>query len=224
MSIKACIFDLGETLMSIPSGEDEEIRLSKLLNIGANEVRTVVSQICESYPGQSLEAFYERFDEVVNPLKDKALEAGIRVAWHECIQSARLSYGALDFLDALRASGKQLALVSNTPPFSHLIIDRLDLRRRFDVVVFSCDVGFSKPDPRIFRIVLSTLGVGAQEVVVFGDRIRTDILAGAILGTRSILVETRARKVIEDGRSYVDAIVPNLPAVFSTKFYSEELL
>jgi FMN phosphatase YigB (HAD superfamily) len=76
-----------------------------------------------------------------------------------------------------------------------------------------------KPDPRIFRAALDRLGVHAHDAVIVGDKIRTDILGGAILGMRSILVEERLRRSVENGQTYVDAIIPRLQDIFETETF-----
>ncbi len=44
-----------------------------------------------------------------------------------------------------------------------------------DVKVASVDVGFRKPDPRIFRLTLDRLGVNPREAMMVGDDPNTDI-------------------------------------------------
>lgn len=224
MKLDAWLFDLGNTLMAIPEEHDEELRLCEILGYTDTEtVRSIIYRLCDKYPSQSVDDFLDRFDSAVNPNADLSKRAALRGAWLRSVEAAQLKDGAWKLLDDLRASGKKLALVSNTPPTSRIILDRLQLRERFDRIVFSCDVGFLKPDPRIFKCALDALGVPPERSVIVGDKIRTDILGGAILGMRSILVEERLRQVIENGQNYVDAIVPRLLDIEQTQLYRESI-
>ena len=117
----------------------------------------------------------------------------------------------------------KLGLISNTPPTSYIILEKLNLLNRFDIVVFSCDTGYLKPDPRIFSIALEKLNVLPNETVIVGDKIRTDILGGAILGMNSILVEERFKYLIENNQNYVNEIVPNLLEIKNTKLFKSSL-
>ena len=222
MGLDAWIFDLGNTLMAIPDEHDEELRLCEILGYADTEtVRSIIYRLCDKYPRQSVEDFLNRFDLATNPKGDLKIRDALRSAWLQSVEAAQLKDGAWKLLDDLRVAGKKLALVSNTPPTSQIILDRLHLRERFDQIIFSCDVGFLKPDPRIFKCALDALGVPPECSVIVGDKIRTDILGGAILGMRSILVEERLRQVIENGQNYVDAIVPRLLDIEQTRLYRE---
>lgn len=220
MQVHAWVFDLGNTLMSIPDRCDEEACLQRLLGYhDMDQVRSVVYRTCHRHQGQTSDEFVQRFCEAVNPDGAPDIERLVRDIWAASIEAAEVKPYAYTLLDQLRKKGMKLALVSNTPPTSHPIIDSLHLRERFDTVVFSCDVGFLKPDPRIFRVALDRLGVEAESSVIVGDKIRTDILGGAILGMRSILLECRLRQMIENGQNYVDAIVSKLEEIETTELY-----
>jgi len=52
----------------------------------------------------------------------------------------------------------------------------------------SVEVVVGKPSPIILEVALQTLGVGANDCVIVGDRIETDILMGKRLGLATVLV------------------------------------
>jgi len=66
---------------------------------------------------------------------------------------------------------KTLALVSNFdhPPFVYDAVHTSGLEKFFETVVVSGDVGFKKPDPRIFHLALQRTGLQPEEVVYVGD-------------------------------------------------------
>jgi putative hydrolase of the HAD superfamily len=70
-----------------------------------------------------------------------------------------------------RRSGGRTAFLSNSGPevMARVRGDRA-LEARFDAVVISCEVGLSKPDPRIYQLCLDRLGLAARETLFVDDR------------------------------------------------------
>jgi beta-phosphoglucomutase len=78
--------------------------------------------------------------------------------------------GASDLLPALRAAGFRLAVGSSGPPANvDLVLDRLGGRDLFDAVVSGTDVVRGKPDPQVFLLAASRLGVVPDRCVVVED-------------------------------------------------------
>lgn len=209
------------TLVETPDAFDEEKRIASALGYqDEDKVRSVVYRICEKFLKQTPEEFLERFETSVNINADHRLGAKLRDIWMESVVNSKLKPDVCELLDEMRQAGLKLTLVSNTSPVSYLIIDRLELRERFDAVVFSCDTGYLKPDPRIFQTALRLTSAEPKETVIVGDKIRTDILGGKILGFKSILIESRARTITENNQNYVDAIVPKVADIRQLELYN----
>ncbi len=78
--------------------------------------------------------------------------------------------GLLPFLDALAAAGVPLAIASAAPVLNRaLVLDGLDLRRRFAKIIGAEDARRGKPFPDIFLAAASALGVPPEECVAFED-------------------------------------------------------
>jgi putative hydrolase of the HAD superfamily len=93
-----------------------------------------------------------------------------------------------EVLDALRARGLRLGVISNWDTRLPELLRQLDLARRFDVVVYSSAVGVEKPDSRIYRRALRELGVEPRASLHVGDS-RLEDLEGAIAaGMRALLL------------------------------------
>lgn len=103
---------------------------------------------------------------------------------------------ALEVLTKLKSMYK-LAVICNatTATLERVkeILRDADILHFFDAVVVSTDVGYSKPDERIFQIALKKLGVKPQEAIMVGNRISTDILGGNKTGMKTILIEWNNR-------------------------------
>jgi len=78
--------------------------------------------------------------------------------------------GVIDKLLVAKERGLGLAIASSSNRewvVGHL--ERLDLRRYFDVIHTSDDVERTKPDPTLFNLALDSLNLKPQEAVVFED-------------------------------------------------------
>ena len=68
------------------------------------------------------------------------------------------------------------------------VVRRIGLDPYIDVAMISQEVGFSKPDPRMFTTALERAGCAPQEAVMVGDRLDNDIAPAKRLGMRTIWI------------------------------------
>ncbi|MGA7173658.1 MAG: HAD family hydrolase, partial [Candidatus Dormiibacterota bacterium] len=93
-------------------------------------------------------------------------------------------------LAQLKEQGIRLALCSNAPFPSrqmHEQLERFQLVGYFDAVLFSSEIGWRKPDPRIFAEMLHRLGLPARSVWFIGDEWEADIKGATAAGIKAIL-------------------------------------
>lgn len=100
--------------------------------------------------------------------------------------------GLGDALDAFRATGGKVAIVSNSEGMLAALFERLGIARHFDLVADSGLLGIEKPDPRIFQYVLERFGVGPEAAVHLGDIVATDVLGARAAGIRHALLDPYA--------------------------------
>ena len=87
-----------------------------------------------------------------------------------------------------RLSGYRHVVVSNHVPELPSLVTALGLS--FDAVVTSAEVGWEKPNPRIFRVALDAAGVAARDAWMVGDNPVADVAGAEAAGIRAILVRT----------------------------------
>jgi HAD superfamily hydrolase (TIGR01549 family) len=92
-------------------------------------------------------------------------------------------------LAALRASGLRMVVVSNANGTLRAHLDRLDMTRRFDVVLDSADEGVEKPDPRFFEIALEKSGAAKDTTIHVGDLYYVDVMGARSAGLRGVLLD-----------------------------------
>jgi len=105
------------------------------------------------------------------------------------LELTRLKEGAREAVKHL-SNGYSLILVSN---LSYARMGREVLRRNgllnyFSGVLFSDEVGFRKPHPKIFQLALEIAGSDPSECVMIGDELEDDMLGAKKLGIKTIWV------------------------------------
>lgn len=97
----------------------------------------------------------------------------------------------LDVLDAL-AGNYRMGLVTNgAANIQRNKLIKGGLENRFRPIVISGEQGVGKPNPELLRIALRKLRHKAEEVVMVGDRLDTDIQMAHAAGRKSIWVNRR---------------------------------
>lgn len=102
----------------------------------------------------------------------------------------RVPEGLVGALDAIRADGWNVGVVSNSEGRLAELFERLGIARLFDVVIDSARVGLQKPDPRIFHCATEALGVRPDEAVYLGDIPAVDVDGAHAAGLSAILIDT----------------------------------
>lgn len=74
-------------------------------------------------------------------------------------------------------------------------VSRTGLGRYIDVVLTSDRLGVAKPDPRVFVLACSRLGVPPHAAVYVGDRLEVDAVAAAAAGLRGIWLNRKGGAV-----------------------------
>ena len=206
--IEGIIFDLGKTLMYIPEEYNFENKIADLINWSSEKVEIYIYDLCHKNLNLSAKEFIELiYDKLGSNISFKNK---LRKACWDSVINAKLQHDAEECLRTLKNRGFKLTLISNTSPLSKIRIQELGIKKYFDHIVFSCDIGYLKPDPRIFLHAIKLMETKPASICIVGDKIRTIILGGAIIGTKLILVERRINQTIISNQIPVDAIVPNL--------------
>jgi putative hydrolase of the HAD superfamily len=91
-------------------------------------------------------------------------------------------------LKKLKGAGFKLALLSNADVMDMDAYRGCPLEGCFDVEVFSCEVGWVKPEPEIYRLTLDRLGLAAGDCIFVGDGGSNELDGAKAVGLRTIFV------------------------------------
>ena len=97
---------------------------------------------------------------------------------------------SIDIIKRLKKSGYRVYLLSNLSREAHDVYLKLnDIFSQFDDMMFSFEVGYVKPDPKIYRLLLKTYGLTASETLFIDDK-KVNIDAAQRVGINGIVYTT----------------------------------
>jgi putative hydrolase of the HAD superfamily len=100
--------------------------------------------------------------------------------------------GAHSTLDLLRSRGYRLGLLTNGDGETQKYkIERFDLAKYFETILIEGELGFGKPDPRMYRLALSALGLKPEQTFMVGDNLSWDVEAPQELGIRAVWIDRK---------------------------------
>lgn len=137
------------------------------------------------------------------------LDDVLRIEQEAWWAGAHVDPAATGVLDGLRADGVRAGLCSNAPYrvlSLHAQLAHVGLDTHLDSVVFSAEIGWRKPSPRIFAAALDALGTPASATVMVGDSEVQDIAGARAAGMRAVLL----RRSGADTSSTADAVIGSL--------------
>ena len=119
--------------------------------------------------------------------------------------------GALPVLTWLRESGCRLALVTNgAADAQRQKIARFELEPLFDMVLVEGELGFGKPDERIYQMALSGLATEARHTWMIGDNLEWDVEQPQKLGMKGIWIDREGAGVPASRSVRPDLVIRSL--------------
>jgi putative hydrolase of the HAD superfamily len=91
-------------------------------------------------------------------------------------------------LEELRGRYRLGLITNGAPDVQRAKLDGSGLERYFESVLVSGEVGFGKPDARIFELALEQLAVAAGEAVMVGDSVRRDVEGALAAGIGAVWI------------------------------------
>lgn len=112
----------------------------------------------------------------------------------EDFKNVKLFNDTLKTLSRLVKEGKQLVIVSNQCSFFIPMFKNLGLDKYFNHVLFSCNLGYRKPDKRIYQELLRVAKVLPEEILFVGDNYVQDFKIPIENGFKALHLNRKIRK------------------------------
>lgn len=168
MTIKAVIWDVGGVLLRTENPLPRQ-KLAERLGMERKELERHVFWGESGSEAQLGKKSYE------NHSRDVLMLLGL--SWSELTQFEQefwggdeIDNGLIETIRQLHQDGLKTGILSNA--FSNLralLVSDWQISDAFDTVVISAEVGLVKPDPRIYQLILKSLGVSPEQAVFIDD-------------------------------------------------------
>ena len=105
---------------------------------------------------------------------------------------------SFEVLDALKGNYQLVLLTNGSPSLQQLKLTITpEIGPYFDHIIISGDFGRGKPDASIFKHVMEIASVSADEAIMVGDNLNTDILGSSRVGMRSAWINREDKPKVE---------------------------
>ena len=128
---------------------------------------------------------------------------------------ARPEADALATLEELRQRGHQLGLISVCSQEVPEVWEETPFAGALDALVFSCDVGISKPDPRIYEIACERLDIEPGESLFVGDGANDELPGAERVGMTALQLRAPGEQLTPDGEAWQGRSIESLSEVLA---------
>jgi putative hydrolase of the HAD superfamily len=184
--IRNIIFDLGNVLLSWKP--EEYLEKS---NYSSQEIETILHDIFRSDIWMKLDNGDLTTEQAIEKISLKSTLSRDEIAgiFDKRIEILHPLTNNLKLLPLLKNRGFHLFYLSNFPnDLFEPVVERNDFFRYFDGGFISSDLGLSKPDIRIYKILLDKYSLKPEDTL-FIDDLHDNIIAARQLGIRSLQLD-----------------------------------
>lgn len=97
-------------------------------------------------------------------------------------------------LDELKGNYQLVLLTNGAPSLQNLKLKITpEIPAYFDHIIISGDFGKGKPDASIFEFVMEKAGITAEQGIMVGDNLNTDILGSSRVGMRNVWINRESK-------------------------------
>ncbi|MGV8151226.1 MAG: HAD family hydrolase [Candidatus Woesearchaeota archaeon] len=189
------VFDLWYTLIYLDDGWKTFNLLKEDFGITRDMWFNTVKQLflCKNY------------DDETSFLKEFSRDTGINLDINKYAQIMKLQKDydlthiklypdTLNILERAKQEGYCLGIISNQCTFYEQWFHNSILSKYFDITIFSNNVGFRKPDKRIYEIYAQAANANLSECIMVGDSLDQDFNVPLSLGMLAIHLDRTGKR------------------------------
>ena len=214
------LFDLFQTLVTLNSLEIKQIHTYEILGIKKEEWEN------ELFEG-SRERLTGKIKDPIQIIKSIAHAINPKIQSDLIIKATsnrllkfekallNVTENTINTLKTLKSMNKKIGLISNADFTEMGAWNKSPLKDLFDSIVFSCEVGFAKPDKEIYEYNLNELGEKIENAVFVGDGASHELYGAKQIGLSTIMItgfvkDIFKEKEIESRKLYADYVIQDI--------------
>ncbi|XP_054456606.1 N-acylneuraminate-9-phosphatase [Anoplopoma fimbria] len=228
-AVKAILFDLDNTLIETSRAGGGAIRkTSELLKTTLALDDNTISSICDKFKQKLLQESFdpsagrsidevrvghweESIQEAVGSCSPASLAAQCYYLWKNSrLEDLSLSTEICNLLKQLRGRYKLLLLTNGEAQTQREKVKAVGCEEFFDAIVIGGEHAEQKPFLSIFALCFSMLKVEAQDCIIVGDSLDTDIQGGFNAKVRATVWISSAGGALLDGSVTPDYTIPTV--------------
>ena len=225
MKYLAVIFDLFGTLsdnFSSREYEDVLIQMASVLSLPPEDFRQAWFETSRNQSTGDLQDCEAKIEHICNrlgaqPEKRQIIHsAQLRLNYIRHVMKPRL--GTVEVLLLLRERGCKTGVISDCSDEIPVIWPETPLASLIDAAVFSCSVGFRKPEPRIYELAAERLQVPLAQCLYVGDGGSMELSGALKVGMHPVLFRLDAdstEKHLIDREHWDGATIHSLREILS---------
>jgi putative hydrolase of the HAD superfamily len=216
---KAVVFDLFHTLTGFESSWGQLPTTSEFLGLSQEKWNEQVFD-------KSKERLTGKIKDPVTIVKTMAHAINPSIPMEKIIASVKnrmlrfetalinIPKESVDTIIELKKRGKKIGLSSNADFTEMAGWSKSPLANLFDSIVFSCEVGYMKPEPQMYQISLQQLAVDAEDAVFVGDGSSNELEGARAAGMTTIMTAGIIRRLwpeqIDGRRKWANHVIENI--------------
>jgi putative hydrolase of the HAD superfamily len=210
---KAYIFDLFHTLTDLESKWSKLPTTSKFLGIDTHMWNEKLQfgtydRLCGRIKDE-FQIIRDLVDQIDKSISNEKIKEAIEIRKKRFGESLiNIPNKNIEILNNLKRKNIKIGLISNADVMEIAYFHKSPLNNIFDSTIFSCDVGFAKPDFEIYQMSLKELKIDSKEAVFIGDGGSDELIGAKKAGLTTIMITGIIKELwpekIPDRRKWAD--------------------
>lgn len=109
-----------------------------------------------------------------------------------CYKDVKMELSKSKELLILLKSEYKLGIISNFYGNLEYVLKEFNINEYFDVVIDSGNLGYKKPDKRIFKELISKLNGNTEDIIMVGDSYSRDIVPAKLFGCKTVWLNLKS--------------------------------